>query len=231
MTDLVTIRTNGGARFTVAKSHAPQFEGLLNDLEANGYPIKGEQSGGYNYRTIAGTNKLSEHAFGNAVDVNWTDNPRGGKSNIPAELARSLAAKHGMGGGGDWKNPDAMHFQAGGGAVQPDPASGGTNLAQSQTPASGPQEGQAMNPLMLLLQSLGSSGGGSGPLAALTGQGGGAGVPGQGGSKGPSNMQLAQGAMGGEIEQPQLLGRRMAQAPDMGRLQQVIRGRLGLTGV
>ena len=117
MADLGNIFAPGGARFSVANSYAKRFEAFLADLEAAGYKVKGDQSGGYNYRNIAGTNRLSRHALGEAIDVNWTDNPRGGQGNIPADLARSLARKHGLSWGGDWRNPDPMHFEvAAGGA-------------------------------------------------------------------------------------------------------------------
>lgn len=114
MADLVRIGSPGGSFFTVAKPHAERFQGFINDLENSGYKINGDQSGGYNYRTIAGTNKLSNHAHGAAIDVNWTDNARGTPGNIPADLARSLAQKHGLTWGGDWKNPDPMHFEVAG---------------------------------------------------------------------------------------------------------------------
>jgi len=106
----------GGVPITVNANYAPQFQGLLSDLAASGYDI-GKDSGGYNYRTIAGTNKLSNHAFGNAIDVNWNRNARGTRGDIPAELARSLAKKHGLTWGGDWKNPDPMHFEVAGGSA------------------------------------------------------------------------------------------------------------------
>lgn len=111
---LTTIRTNGGAPFTVNADYADKFLGLLNDLEASGYPIEGDQSGGYNPRNIAGTSTPSQHAYGRAVDVNWTDNPRGKAGMIPADKARALATKYGMTWGGDWSNPDPMHFEIGG---------------------------------------------------------------------------------------------------------------------
>lgn len=112
--DLGFVTAPGGARFTVANQYAYKFKGLLADLEAAGYGIKGDQSGGYNPRNIAGTNTPSRHAYGAAIDVNWTDNPRGGMGQIPAELARSLAQKYGLVWGGDWKNPDPMHFEVSG---------------------------------------------------------------------------------------------------------------------
>jgi hypothetical protein len=112
MPELVTIKTRGGVPFTVAREAAPRFQGLLDDLEKNGYPLKSGESGGYNDRNIAGTNTKSQHAFGNAVDVNWNDNPRGGSQpSMPPFLADSLARKHGVEWGGLWNNADPMHFE------------------------------------------------------------------------------------------------------------------------
>ena len=51
--DLTTIRSNGGVPFTVSRPHGASFLGLLNDLEASGYNIAGNQSGGFNPRNIA----------------------------------------------------------------------------------------------------------------------------------------------------------------------------------
>jgi hypothetical protein len=115
MPELVTIKTRGGVPFTVAREAAPRFQGLLDDLEKNGYPLKAPQSGGYNPRNIAGTNTPSRHASGNAVDVNWTENDvRGGEQpTLPPFLADSLARKHGVTWGGLWegKSLDPMHFE------------------------------------------------------------------------------------------------------------------------
>jgi hypothetical protein len=99
---------------TVGSPYASKFQGLLEDLEAAGYKIDPKQSGGYNYRNIAGTNRLSNHAYGRALDVNWTDNARGTKGKIDPTLARTLAQKHGLVWGGDWSNPDPMHFEVAG---------------------------------------------------------------------------------------------------------------------
>lgn len=105
------ITTTSGARFLVSREHAQRFKGLLDDLEASGYRIDPNQSGGYNYRNIAGTRRLSEHASGRAVDVNSNVNARGTQGNIDPNLARTLAAKHGFKWGGDFRNPDPMHFE------------------------------------------------------------------------------------------------------------------------
>jgi hypothetical protein len=103
-----------GYGITVGSQYADKFKGLLDDLEANGVKVDRSQSGGYNYRNIAGTNRLSNHAYGRALDVNWTDNARGTKGKIDPNLARALASKHGLVWGGDWSNPDPMHFEVAG---------------------------------------------------------------------------------------------------------------------
>jgi hypothetical protein len=103
-----------GYGITVGSPYADKFKGLLDDLEANGVKVDRSQSGGYNYRNIAGTNRLSNHAYGRALDVNWNDNARGTKGKIDPQLARALAQKHGLVWGGDWSNPDPMHFEVAG---------------------------------------------------------------------------------------------------------------------
>lgn len=109
--ELRTIRSPGGASFSVAPAYADQFGGLLDDLRMAGYPVRGDQSGGYAHRFIAGTDKPSEHAYGRAIDVNWDTNARGGRGDLPPEMARALALKHGLKSGYDFPTPDAMHFE------------------------------------------------------------------------------------------------------------------------
>lgn len=113
MTKLTRIRSRGGAEFTVAAEHAPRFQALINDLEASGYAIDPQTSGGYNPRNIRGTNTPSQHAFGRAIDVNWGRNAVGTQGDIPGDLALSLAQKHGMTWGGTWggRRRDPMHFE------------------------------------------------------------------------------------------------------------------------
>lgn len=126
MTDLTRIYGRG-VPFTVAKQYAPRFQALLDDPEWGDYAFDASQSGGYNPRNIAGTNTPSQHAFGRAIDINWTRNARGTPGDINPDLARRLAQLHGFTWGGDWRNPDPMHFEI-------DPKWGGQVAASSSTP-------------------------------------------------------------------------------------------------
>lgn len=145
--EIVTIRTPGGAPFSVAKPHADRFLGFLTDLEGTGYKIDPGQSGGYSYRNIRGSNRLSEHAHGNAIDLNWGRNPMGAKGHdLPANIAE-LAAKHGLKWGAAFNDP--MHFQV---ASTTPPVASATPAAAGPTPpgpatmASPPMTGQKYTP-------------------------------------------------------------------------------------
>jgi hypothetical protein len=55
----------------------------------------------------------SQHAFGNAIDINPSRNPMTNKliTDMPPNV-RDMAAKYGLSWGGDWKSTkDAMHFE------------------------------------------------------------------------------------------------------------------------
>jgi len=108
---LSTISTASGLTAEVNAKFASQFQSLVDDLEATGYKIK--SIGGYNYRNISGTNKLSNHAFGNAIDINPQANPMGHSlvTDMPTGIS-AIAARNGFDWGGDWKSKkDAMHFE------------------------------------------------------------------------------------------------------------------------
>jgi D-alanyl-D-alanine carboxypeptidase len=103
-----------GQRWQVYAPAASAFQGLLGDLQKEGY--NPTSSGGFNYRPIRGSDKLSQHAFGTAIDVSADENPLGGaRSNLPANTGE-LARKWGLEWGGNWKSrPDPMHFEYAGG--------------------------------------------------------------------------------------------------------------------
>ena len=133
--DLTEVRSASGQSALVAKVVAPNFQALIDELEEEyGYVI--ESMGGYRDPSVAGINQgdgtysrtvFSWHNSGLAIDINpaynpfkkprpadapdpYTDMPAGGTGSLMSELA----AKHGLGWGGDWTGSiDAMHFSAG----------------------------------------------------------------------------------------------------------------------
>lgn len=107
--NLVNVTAPNGQVFQVHKDAVPSFQGFLNDLSNTGYDVK--SSGGFNYRNIRGTDKLSQHAFGNAIDVNAGANPQGSTTNnLPSNIG-DLANKYNLEWGGNWSKPDPMHFE------------------------------------------------------------------------------------------------------------------------
>lgn len=109
---LTTVQTQTGLTAQVNKVAAPAFSAFLRDLENSGYKIDTVQ--GYNNRDIAGTTMLSQHAFGNAIDINPDRNQVAfgvGKFDLPPNVGE-MAAKYGISWGGDWKSKkDYMHFE------------------------------------------------------------------------------------------------------------------------
>lgn len=98
-----------GKTVTVNKVAADAFKGFLDELQGMGYRI--DSIGGYNDRNIAGTGKRSQHAFGNAIDINPGRNPVNGSTDLPPNVS-DIAAKYGLSWGGDWKSKkDYMHFE------------------------------------------------------------------------------------------------------------------------
>ncbi|MGE5626633.1 MAG: M15 family metallopeptidase [Solirubrobacterales bacterium] len=77
-------------------------------------------SGTYNYRLIAGTNQLSPHSYGIAIDLSvnkmdywkWATRAEGDKriNNYPSEIAE-VFEKNNFIWGGKWAHFDIMHFE------------------------------------------------------------------------------------------------------------------------
>ena len=92
---------------------------LQDDKALSKYGLK--PGGGFNWRFIAGTKRLSEHSFGIALDVNvgysdywrWAKPVKGAipyKNRIPLAIA-ALFEKYGFVWGGRWYHYDTMHFE------------------------------------------------------------------------------------------------------------------------
>jgi hypothetical protein len=102
--------TNAGP-IAVNPSAAPFFKGFINDLVAQGYVI--DDLGSFNDRNKKGGTSKSEHAYGNAIDINPARNPfHSTQTDMPKNIS-ALAAKWGLIWGGDWSpgHQDTMHFE------------------------------------------------------------------------------------------------------------------------
>ncbi len=109
---LSQISAANGMTAKVSSEYAGRFQGLLDDLDKAGYSIRSLGEGGYSYRNVAGTNNLSKHAFGEALDINPRENPwsRRFQTDMPSNI-NELAQRNGLTWGGTWNKPDTMHFQ------------------------------------------------------------------------------------------------------------------------
>ena len=93
------------------------FDGFLKDLHVF-YTIYDISS--YNNRLIRGSNAhKSQHAWGNAIDINPTTNPSTHNgvrtTDMPIDDIHKLIEKYNLVWGGDWHQPiDSMHFEWGG---------------------------------------------------------------------------------------------------------------------
>jgi len=120
MSLLVVHTADNVLKTSVATEHADKFVCLLKKLTAAGYPIK--DIGGYNYRKIFGTNYLSLHAFGKALDVNQQ---RYNEVSVKQpKHTTKMAHACGLDSGAEWGTPDTGHFEV--------PTEGyGTRIARS----------------------------------------------------------------------------------------------------
>ncbi len=116
----------GSLRVTAANGVAAHLEAVSRDLEA--LPAKFQvylkpSAGTYNCRPIAGTSRMSMHAYAAAIDINvkFTDYWRWNgakketdkvvyKNRIPMEIVE-IFEKHGFIWGGKWYHYDTMHFE------------------------------------------------------------------------------------------------------------------------
>ena len=113
-----------GVMVRVNRRAAPLFKGFLDELGDGGYHIRQSDTGGYNHRfkrcatPSLCEGQLSDHAWGTALDVNWTTNPLGTHdgctitTDLPADIA-SLAGRWGLRWGGNFScaSKDPMHFE------------------------------------------------------------------------------------------------------------------------
>ncbi|GAA4704504.1 hypothetical protein GCM10023349_22570 [Nocardioides conyzicola] len=98
---------------TCNKAIFPQLIAALNAVRDQGLADKihpGEYAGCYNARFIAGSTKLSNHAFGLALDLNVPGNQRGTVGQMDRQVV-AIFKSWGFTWGGDWGYTDPMHFE------------------------------------------------------------------------------------------------------------------------
>ena len=98
---------------TCNKAIFPQLIAALNAVQAQGLADKihpGEYAGCYYPRFIAGSTKLSNHAFGLALDLNVPGNQRGTVGQMDRQVV-AIFKSWGFTWGGDWGYTDPMHFE------------------------------------------------------------------------------------------------------------------------
>ncbi|MBE0597754.1 MAG: M15 family metallopeptidase [Desulfuromonadales bacterium] len=98
---------------------------IIDELQGLPTPLReilAEPAGGYFWRPIAGTSRLSLHSFGIAVDLGgrfadywrWDAEKSGGsfpwRNRIPWEIVE-IFERHGFIWGGKWHHYDSMHFE------------------------------------------------------------------------------------------------------------------------
>ena len=89
----------------------PQLRGALNEVVPRDCPRRIYEYGGcYVPRFIAGTNTLSFHSFGTAIDLNVQDNQRGTVGKMDRRVV-AIFKGWGFAWGGDWHYTDPMHFE------------------------------------------------------------------------------------------------------------------------
>lgn len=106
---------------------------LVDNFNASDYSsMVANNTSAFNYRTIAGTNKVSNHGKGLAIDINPFVNPhvkKNGEVNPPEaskyadrslnepgmisnqDIVYKAFTKRGWKWGGEWNNPDYQHFE------------------------------------------------------------------------------------------------------------------------
>ncbi|MCL8000225.1 M15 family metallopeptidase [Brucella sp. 21LCYQ03] len=123
---LAPVQAKTGKPVMVAAEHQEQFQGFIEELEESGYKIK--SLGGHdNRQNVNNPRRKSEHAHGNAIDINPLQNPnRSRTTDMPVDFVNKLAQKYGLGWGLNWKSVgDPMHFSAA-------PREGGRTLSEAE---------------------------------------------------------------------------------------------------
>jgi hypothetical protein len=134
-----TITLSNGVKLTCDSRVAELNTLVLNSIIRDGYTIRQSDTGCYNCRYIAGTTIWSNHAWGLAVDLNWTTNPQHSPliTDQPAWVLQRFN-RYGYAWGGNYNpptTPDAMHHEFMGTPAQ---AVAATDLARTELTGAAP---------------------------------------------------------------------------------------------
>jgi hypothetical protein len=127
LVDVVWLPSKGAQKLKVSRVNgvADQLQAVSNELDklpASFTKYLKPSAGTYNCRVVAGTERLSAHGLGVAIDIatahtdywRWTKPGADGryayKNRIPWEIVE-IFEKHGFIWGGKWYHYDSMHFE------------------------------------------------------------------------------------------------------------------------
>lgn len=116
--------TGTSTRFSVTRKHGVdcQLEAALESISSKYPEVFSDVGGSFNWRNISGTNRLSVHSYGAAIDVNaalggywkWSGQKQGNvgvfENKIPKEVVEEME-RFGFIWGGKWHHFDGMHFE------------------------------------------------------------------------------------------------------------------------
>lgn len=105
-----------GAKWQVHRELAPILAHIVSTAEQRGYlfdygPADVDDDWGYYVRKISGSGTWSYHSAGAAVDIDAQNYPQGQRRKVPPGWLIALFRQWGWNWGGEFRNPDPMHFE------------------------------------------------------------------------------------------------------------------------
>ena len=111
----------GKMKIKVNMNLEQNYQNVFRELTDMKYPIKPNNTDAYEYRSTVSGSRLSDHAYGGTIDINYDDNPMvdsgpnpkddGNNPYVVNEDVVKAFAKQGFYWGGDWNSAkDYMHF-------------------------------------------------------------------------------------------------------------------------
>ena len=123
LTELQWLPKSDGETLKIHRSNGvaeklAQVSRELDELPADLKKYVIDTSGTFNWRVISGTDRLSNHSFAVAIDINtkhadywqWAKGVYQYKNSIPHQIVE-IFEKHGFIWGGKWYHYDTMHFE------------------------------------------------------------------------------------------------------------------------